>query len=74
MQKWISLVARLTAAARRALPDSDFAGPNRSFPIEDKKHAKAALMLEGNAPAGARKKISAVAQAMLKGAPRPVKK
>lgn len=35
-------MARLTAAARRALPDSAFAGPNRTYPIPDKKHAAVA--------------------------------
>ena len=32
-------MAKLTAKQRRALPVSDFAGPNRSFPIEDRTHA-----------------------------------
>ena len=35
---------RLTAKARAALPASAFAGPNRTFPITDPSHAKAALM------------------------------
>ena len=35
-------MAKLTAKARKALPDSAFAGPNRSYPVEDKGHAKAA--------------------------------
>lgn len=35
-------MARLTAAERNALPDSDFAGPNRTYPVEDAGHAKAA--------------------------------
>lgn len=35
-------MAKLTTAERNALPDSDFAGPNRSYPINDKNHAKAA--------------------------------
>lgn len=43
-------MARLTAAERRALPDSAFAGPNRTFPITDADHARAALMLAGHAP------------------------
>ncbi len=44
-------MARLTAAARAALPASDFAGPNRTFPVEDPTHARAALSLQrfGNA-------------------------
>lgn len=36
-------MAKLNAAKRNALPGSDFAGPDRSFPIPDKGHAKAAL-------------------------------
>lgn len=36
-------MAKLTAAARRALPASDFAGPDRSYPLPDKSHARNAL-------------------------------
>lgn len=36
-------MAKLTAAGRRALPSSDFAGPDGSYPDEDKGHARAAL-------------------------------
>ena len=36
-------MAKLTAKARKKIPDSDFAGPNRSYPIEDKSHARNAL-------------------------------
>jgi len=32
-------MARLTTSERSALPDSAFAGPNRSFPITDPSHA-----------------------------------
>ncbi len=35
-------MARLTTAARNALPDSAFAGPNRTYPVEDKTHARVA--------------------------------
>lgn len=35
-------MARLTTKERNALPDSDFAGPHRSYPVEDAGHAKAA--------------------------------
>jgi hypothetical protein len=58
-------VAKLTAAKRRALPSKTFAGPGRSFPIPDKGHAKAALGRINNAPASARPKIRAKAEAML---------
>jgi hypothetical protein len=35
-------MAKLTAKARKAIPTSKFAGPGRSYPIEDKAHARAA--------------------------------
>lgn len=40
-------MATLTTAERNALPDSDFAGPHRSYPIEDAGHAKAAKARAG---------------------------
>lgn len=40
-------MARLTTSARNALPASDFAGPHRSYPIEDKAHQVAAKRLVG---------------------------
>jgi hypothetical protein len=36
-------MARLTSKARKALPASDFAGPDRSYPIENASHARNAL-------------------------------
>lgn len=36
-------MAKLTAAARKAIPSGEFAGPDRSYPIEDKSHARNAL-------------------------------
>ena len=33
-------MAKLTTAERNALPDSAFAGPNRSYPVNDKAHAR----------------------------------
>lgn len=35
-------MSKLTTKARNKLSGSDFAGPNRSYPIEDKGHAMAA--------------------------------
>lgn len=53
-------MTRLTKAARDALPDSDFMGPNRTFPVPpgDKDHERAAIMLSGHAanPAAIRRK------------------
>lgn len=43
-------MAKLSSSKRSALPSSDFAGPNRSFPVNDKKHARAAIMLSKYAP------------------------
>ena len=36
-------MAELDAKARNAIPKKEFAGPNRSYPIEDAAHAKNAL-------------------------------
>lgn len=36
-------MAGLKAATRKRMPKGDFAGPGRSFPIEDKKHARLAI-------------------------------
>lgn len=58
-------MGRLTAQERRDEPASVFAGPNRSFPIPDKGHAKAALREINHAPAGARAHIRAAAEAKL---------
>lgn len=36
-------MAKLSSKQRNKLPKSDFAGPDRSYPVNDKNHAKAAL-------------------------------
>jgi hypothetical protein len=36
-------MAKLTAADRKKIPGKDFAGPDRSYPVEDKAHARNAL-------------------------------
>lgn len=36
-------MAKLTAATRNALPTSSFAGPGRSYPINNPSHARNAL-------------------------------
>jgi hypothetical protein len=41
-------MALLRAATRNALPAKDFAGPGRSFPIEDAGHARNALARVAN--------------------------
>ena len=37
-------MAKLTKGARAKIPTSKFAGPNRSYPINDADHARAAIM------------------------------
>ena len=32
-------MAKLTAAARKKMPKSEFAGPGKSYPVENKTHA-----------------------------------
>lgn len=32
-------MAKLTTEARKKLPKSEFAGPDRSYPVNDKSHA-----------------------------------
>lgn len=44
-------MAKLTAKARSKIPASKFAGPGRSFPIEDRGHAIAAERLVGRSVA-----------------------
>jgi hypothetical protein len=41
-------MSKLKAKTRNALPAKDFAGPARSFPIEDKSHARNALSRVAN--------------------------
>lgn len=38
---------KLTAAMRKKIPASKFAGPGRSFPVNDANHARAALSMVG---------------------------
>lgn len=51
-------MARLTQAQRDALPDSAFAGPNRTCPIHNLDHARAAIGLCADVP-GVHAKIEA---------------
>lgn len=37
-------MAKLTSAERKKIPDDEFAGPDRTYPIEDKDHADAAIL------------------------------
>ncbi len=46
-------MAKLTARARKNIPTKDFAGPGRSYPIEDKSHARNALARSSGKPVAA---------------------
>lgn len=37
-------MTKLTASKRADIPADEFAGPDRSYPIEDKAHAEAAIL------------------------------
>lgn len=70
-------MARLTAAERKALPDSAFAGPGRTYPVPDKSHARFAKSAAsraanvGNISKATERKIDRTADAKLgKGGPR----
>lgn len=45
-------MATLTAATRKKIPTKQFAGPDRSYPVEDKSHA-------ANAKARAKQQLDA---------------
>lgn len=66
-------MAKLTTKQRKALPAKDFAGHDRSYPVEDKGHAVAAKSRASAAVNAGRmskeveKRIDAKANARLKG-------
>lgn len=61
-------MAKLTTAERNALPDSAFAGPNRSYPVEDAAHAKnAKSRVSQFGSASLKKKVDAKANRKLGG-------
>lgn len=45
---------KLTAAARNAIPSSEFALPGRRFPINDKSHARNAMARASGKPIAAK--------------------
>lgn len=62
------MMAKLTTAARKKLPDSAFAGPGRSYPVEDKAHARNAKSRASQfASPALKKKVDAKANKVLKG-------
>ena len=64
-------MAKLTAAARKKLPASTFAGPGRSYPVNDRTHAANAKaratqqVKKGNLSPAAAAKIRARANKVL---------
>lgn len=66
-------MAKLTAAARKAIPTSKFAGPDRSYPVQDRAHAANAkaratqMVNAGKLSPSTAAKIRSKANAMLKG-------
>jgi hypothetical protein len=64
-------MARLTAAARKKLPKKDFAGPGKSYPVENKSHAANAkarasqMEAKGKLSASEKAKIDAKANKVL---------
>ena len=64
-------MAKLSTAARKRLPTSDFAGPNRSYPVENKSHAAnpkaraTQMVAKGKLSSGAAARIRAKANRML---------
>lgn len=47
-------MSKLHAKERNALPEPSFAGPDRSYPIEDENHARNALARASGKPIEAR--------------------
>lgn len=66
-------MAKLTTKERKKLPKADFAGPGRSYPVEDKSHAQNAKARasgaehKGRMSKGEEKKIDAKADKVLRG-------
>lgn len=64
-------MAKLTTKKRNALPKSDFAGANRSYPVNDKAHARNAkaraseMEHKGKLSSSAKAKIDAKADRIL---------
>ena len=64
-------MAELSTKQRKALPKSAFAGPGRSYPVNDKSHAANAkaratqMVAKGKLSSGAKSKIDAKANRIL---------
>lgn len=58
-------MAKLDAKARKALPSSDFGGPDRSYPMPDKSHAANAKARVANKSPALKAKVDAKASKVL---------
>jgi len=56
-------MAKLSAAQRKKLPAKAFAGPNRSFPMNDMNHIRAAVREEKYADPATKARINSRARA-----------
>lgn len=57
-------MSKLTSKTRNALPAKDFAGPNRSYPDENKAHARNALSrVSANGSPAEKKEVRAKVEA-----------
>jgi hypothetical protein len=56
-------MARETAAQRKKMPSSEFAGPGKSFPMNDMNHIRDAVREEKFASPATRSRINARARA-----------
>ena len=71
MNLLMKVMAKLTTKKRKELPKGDFAGPDRSYPVEDKAHARNAkaraseMENKGKLSASAKAKIDAKADKVL---------
>jgi len=60
-------LTKLTAKARNAISAKDFAGPDKSFPVEDKSHARNALARVANKSPALKAKVRAKVKAKFPG-------
>lgn len=59
-------MSKLSTSERKAMPASEFAGPGRSFPVNDKVHAEKALQLVGRSEKAGNISPSAAAEVRAK--------
>lgn len=73
-------MVKLTSKSRDKLPKEDFAGPDRSYPVNDKSHARNAkaraseMENKGKLSASSKAVIDAKANRILDGGPRGSKR